>query len=121
MYEALYSPSEGQCAYRCKVLVTVDGARRYCGKVTKSFKGIKAHCWLVHGLRQQVVMDSLIEEAVRIDKEIEEKRDGEKAGSGVSEQGSEPKPIRVERSKKAGAATGESAGGKDFLSLFREG
>lgn len=120
MYEALYSPTEGQVAFRCKVLVAVDGAKRYCGKVTKSFRGMKQHAWLIHGLRQQVVMDSLIEEALKIDKQVEEKGNGEKVERGGSEQ---PKPIRVERSKKAGAgsATDSSGGGKDFLSLFREG
>jgi len=52
MYEPLYPPDGAPLrAFRCKV---AD-----CGRVTRTERGMKAHCWFVHRIRAQLELFAL--------------------------------------------------------------
>ena len=46
MYIALYSPNHGLCGFRCTI--------GDCTRVVRTLRGVKAHCWRCHGVKQQI-------------------------------------------------------------------
>ena len=65
MFEPVYSSQGGApLGYRCRVLVEKDNehAKRFCGKLCKSYKGVQAHALAVHGMRIQMEMFSDVQE-----------------------------------------------------------
>ncbi len=75
MYEPLYPPDGAPLrAFRCKV---AD-----CGRVTRTERGMKAHCWFVHRIKPQLeLFDGKQETAASgPDGPIQQRADGDTGG-----------------------------------------
>src|SRR6266849_1654537 len=75
MYEPLYPPDGAPLrAFRCKA---AD-----CGRVTRTERGMKAHCWLVHHTKLQLELfyDKRETATPRTDGPIQQRADGDTGG-----------------------------------------
>lgn len=64
MFEPVYSSQGGSpLGYRCRVLLDEKTvARRYCGKLCKSYNGMQRHALAIHGMKIQMEMFDNVQE-----------------------------------------------------------
>jgi hypothetical protein len=82
MYDPLYSPNVGLGGFRC----------RECARVTRTERGVKAHCWLVHGKKVQLYFtwtNELVPASDRGGASVNSKEGGSRTNDG--DEGSSPR------------------------------